>query len=200
MRKSGCTFKPVQHMLKPWHLDVIKILASKYYCLYWALFSPVQFVFLKIQVQAGTSALSFGSKVLEAEGDLNTSVFNSSIKKTVLLLSKYNYPRSSYVSNLTWKCLSVGYIGTQSNLPRSRPTCFLFQTVCNLFFLFKMNVLFFLFILTLKQGLNTGSCSSWKILLKLKWLKLIVIYSVRSYESCSACVNHRLMVKIVQND
>lgn len=58
-----------------------------------------------LKIYVGTSALIFGIKVLKAEGDLNTSIFNRSIKKTVLLLSKYNYSHSSYMSNLTWKCL-----------------------------------------------------------------------------------------------
>jgi len=63
-----------------------------------------------------------------------------------------------------------------------------------------MNGLIFLFILTLEGGLKTRSCSARKILLKSKWLKLIVLYSVRSYESSSASMSHRLVVKILQKD
>lgn len=47
----------------------------------------------------GTSALIFGTEVLKAEGGVNTS--RSSIKKTVLLLSKCNCSCSSSISNLS---------------------------------------------------------------------------------------------------
>lgn len=106
MRKSGLHIQASSAHVKTltlgccWKISIkilLQILSSFQFC--------AIFVFLKIQVQVGISALIFGAKVLKAEGDLNTFICNSSIKKTVLLLSKYNYWHSSYISNLTWKCL-----------------------------------------------------------------------------------------------